>query len=460
MRKKPKVQKPQTGSKRTPSSKASTSSTASHSKWIRIDRPFPLPGYVKEALEQLDEAGYVAYIVGGSVRDFLLGRETKDHDVATNALPDELCALFPNALTVGKQFGVIKVPIAGSSVQLEIATFREDMEYKDHRHPTQVKFSGPEEDAKRRDFTINALYYDPKTARILDPTGGMRDLESGTVRAIGNPQERFKEDALRLLRAVRFTTRFGFKLDAATSIAVKERAKLLTKVSAERIRDELNGMWTGRNPAESLKLLAHLSLLEQVLPELQQLHLKDSALWTHTLKTLGNLEKQNKTRSASLAWAALLIDVGRFLQEEQAGEVAVKIATRLKMSRGEVQQIELLLGNHQKFRETFQMREATLQRFLREPFFDDLLALHRADATALDGNLAYYEFCLTRLKEVRSQPEQEMPKLVDGTDLIQLGLKPGPEFSNILRVIEDLSLEGKLHSKEEALEYVVRNFVK
>ena len=401
----------------------------------------------------------MAYIVGGSVRDFLIGNPTKDHDIATSAHPDELCRLFPNAVTVGKAFGVIKVPVPGSSALVEIATFREDLEYKDHRHPKSVRFTSAEVDARRRDFTINALYYDPKTARILDPTAGLHDLESGVVRAIGDPQERFKEDALRLLRAVRFTTRFGFKLDSVTAIAVKERAKLISKVSAERIRDELTLMWTGRNAAQALMLLSHLGLLELVLPEVELVRVKDAGVWAHTLKILTSLEKQNPVRTPTLAWAALLIDVGRFSGEEGA-KTAVKIVTRLKMSRAEVHEVELLLTQYQKFREVFQMREATLQRFLREPFFDDLLVLHRADASATDGNLAYYEFCVSRLKAVRAQPDAEADKLVDGTDLIQLGLKPGPEFSNILRVIEDLAMERKLKSKEEALEYVVKNFVK
>ena len=287
----------------------------------------------------------------------------------------------------------------------------------------------------------------------------MRDLEAGLVRAIGDPQERFKEDALRLLRAVRFTTRFGFKLDSLTATAIKERAKLLPKVSLERIRDELSLMWTGRNPAQSLTLLSLLGLLDQVLPEVELIRPKDSTVWAHTLKTLSSLERQSSVRSPSLAWAALLIDVGRFSGEEGA-QTAVKIVTRLRLSRAEVHEVELLLTQYQKFREVFQMREATLQRFLREPFFDDLLALHRADASATDGNLAYYEFSVSRLKAARAQSETESAKLVDGMDLIQLGLKPGPEFSNILRVIEDLALERKLKSKEEALEYVVKNFVK
>jgi poly(A) polymerase len=460
VKKKPKVQKLQTGSKRIPSSKVSTGLTESRSKWIRIDRPFTLPPYVKQALDRLDDAGHVAYVVGGSVRDFLLGKETKDHDLATSAHPDELCQLFPNAITVGKAFGVIKVPVSGSVAHLEIATFREDVEYNDHRHPKKVRFTDAVEDAKRRDFTINALYYDPKTARILDPTNGMKDLEQGVVRAIGDPDERFREDALRLLRAVRFTTRFSFKLDSKTTDAVKERAKLLPKVSSERIRDELTAMWTGRSSANSLMLLSQLGLLNQVLPEVDQIRLKDPVIWAHSVKVLSSLEKQNPVRSLSLVWAALLIDVGRFSEKLDAPELAVEIANRMKMSRAEINEIELLLANHLKFREVFQMREATLQRFLREPYFDDLLALHRADASATDGNLAYYEFCVSRLKTIRAEVGSEAPKLVDGTDLIQLGLKPGPDFSNILRVIEDLSLEHKLKSKEEALEYVVKNFVK
>jgi poly(A) polymerase len=437
--------------------------TENHSKWIRIDRPLSLPSYVKTALDRLDDAGHVAYIVGGSVRDFLLGSETKDHDIATSASPDELCRLFPGAVTVGKAFGVIKVPVPASvgypATLLEIATFREDLEYKDHRHPKKVRFGGPMEDASRRDFTINALFYDPKTSRILDPTNGMKDLEAGLVRAIGEPRERFREDALRLLRAVRFTTRFGFKLDTETAQAVKERSKLLLKISSERVRDELTRMLTGKNAAQAVTLLSTLGLLEHVLPEVEQIQKKDAAAWAHTLKIISNLEKQSPARTSSLAWAALLIDVGKFSGTEGA-QAAIGIAQRMRMSRTDVNEIELLLTNYIKFRETFQMREATLQRFLREPYFEQLLALHRADAAATDGNLAYYEFCVSRLKSIHAKTEPEAPKLVDGTDLIQLGLKPGPEFSNILRVIEDLALEHKLSTKEEALEFVVRNFVR
>jgi poly(A) polymerase len=437
----------------------------SNSKWIRIERPFILPRYVKTALEVLDDAGHEAYIVGGSVRDFLLSKETKDHDIATSAHPDELENLFPNSVTVGKAFGVLKVPIENlggerSGKMVELATFREDLDYKDHRHPGKVRFGSAAEDAKRRDFTINALYYDPKTSRILDPTGGMEDLRNEVVRAIGIPDERFKEDALRLLRAVRFTTRFNFTLDSITAGAVRARAKLLPKVSAERVRDELTLMWTGKNPAESLRLLSQLGLLSQVLPELDRKEKFEPKFWTHTLKVLTALENQSPTRSAALAWSAVLVDVGKAGVESDSGKIAAAIAERMKMSRNEVALIELLILNLPKFREVFRMREATLQRFVREPYFDELLALHKADASATDGNLAFYEFAVSRREGMLNDRAGLEPKLLDGTDLIQLGLRPGPEFSNILRVVEDLALERKLHSKEEALEYVIKNFVR
>ncbi|MGZ3689463.1 MAG: CCA tRNA nucleotidyltransferase, partial [Bdellovibrionota bacterium] len=453
-------------------------STARVSKSIRTERPFPLPVYVKEALQRLDEAGYVAYVVGGSVRDFLLGREVKDHDIATSANPDVICKLFKNSITVGKAFGVIKVPVGKEGTLLEIATFRQDLEYQDGRHPKGVVFSGPDEDAVRRDFTINALYYDHKTSRILDWTTGIEDLKSKTLRAIGDPDERFREDALRLLRAVRFTTRLEFNLDPATADAVKKRARLITRVSPERIRDELTMMWKGPNPARSLELLSRLDLLIQILPEVEKLkglpqspiYLKEGDVWTHTLRRLELLAKLSPARSATLAWATVLHEIGKPEAARHSGRtnfngfevdgarMAAEIAERLKMSRSEIDCIRTLISEQLKFREVFSMREATLQRFLRQEYFEEMLALHRVEAIASDGNLAAYEFCASRLAALKS--EHGTPKLIDGKDLIQLGFRPGPEFSEILRVVEDMTLERKLGSKEEALEYVVRHFVK
>jgi poly(A) polymerase len=437
---------------------------------------------VKDALQRLDEAGHVAYVVGGSVRDFLLRRESKDHDIATSAGPDELCALFPRALTVGKAFGVIKVP-CGAEL-LEVATFREDLDYSDHRHPKGVRFSGPVEDARRRDFTINALFYDPKTSRILDSVKGMEDLKNGVVRAIGDAPKRFQEDALRLLRAVRFATRLGFEIDPETYAAIRGRAKLILKISAERIRDELTLMMTGPNPDVSITMLSELGLLQHVLPELESLRGlpqpgmasesgKSSDVWTHTVRAIGLLARFAPQRTPSLAWAALLHDVGKPVAAKRSGgknfngheldgaRLARAIAIRLKMPRDQVETIASMLEVHLKFKDVFQMREATLQRFVQQTGFEELLALHKADALATDGNLAFYEFCASRLTAMKAgRAALVPPRLIDGTDLIQLGFYPGPRFSEILRTVEDLALEHKLGTKEEALEYVVRHFVK
>jgi poly(A) polymerase len=437
---------------------------------------------VKEALQRLDDGGHVAYVVGGSVRDFLLGRETKDHDIATSASPDELCRLFPEAVTVGKAFGVIKVPVAGRP-DVEIATFREDLEYKDHRHPVAVRFAGPEEDARRRDFTVNALFYDVKSARILDVCGGMEDLRAGVIRAIGDPAERFREDALRLLRAVRFRSALGFAIEPATAEAMQARAKLIAKVSHERVRDELGGMWKGPRPDEALRELSRYGLLKYVLPEVEaERGLAQIPAWSesepdvfgHTVRVLGWLARQNPVRpsqdSEVLGWAAVLMNVGKpgaaarsggknFNGHETDGaRLAARACERLRLPRAAVERVAAIVEGQLKFREVFEMREATLQRFVREPHFEDALRLHRAEATASDGNLAFHEFCAARLEELRRAPEGEA-KLISGQDLIQLGFKPGPKFSEILRTVEDLALERKLTSKDEALEYVVKHFV-
>ncbi|OFZ83210.1 MAG: hypothetical protein A2583_01980 [Bdellovibrionales bacterium RIFOXYD1_FULL_53_11] len=440
-----------------------------------------MPDYARHALKRLDEAGHVAYIVGGSVRDFLLGREYKDHDIATSAEPDELCRLFPDSVTVGRAFGVIKVPlgIAGEAEFLEIATFRKDSDYKDGRHPSKVQFCGPAEDAARRDFTINAFYYDPKTQRILDSVGGMADLRAGIIRAIGEPEKRFREDALRLLRAVRFSAALGFRIDENTAKAISAGARLVSRVSAERIRDELTLMLTGRAPAGACEDLMSLGLMAQVIPETVAMKgIKQSSLyhpegdvWRHTVKVVDCLAAQNTARSMELSWAALLHDVGKpvaysrnvgknFNGHEKDGmKLAGQIADRLRMSREQSTVIAGLVGNHLKFKDVFNMREATLSRFVMQDGFDMLLALHRADAAASDGNMVYHEFCAGRFCEMGTRPSAA-EKLVTGEDLLQLGFSPGPVFTDILKWVEDMMLEGKLKTKDQALEQVVKNFVK
>jgi poly(A) polymerase len=380
---------------------------------------------------------------------------------------------------VGKSFGVLKVPIEGVAYPLEIATFREDLDYKDHRHPQGVRFSGPYEDAQRRDFTINALFYDAKTNRILDSAEGMEDLRKKIVRAIGEPDQRFKEDALRLLRAVRFSTSLGFALDEKTASAIRGRAKLVSAVSFERIRDEISGMLQGPHPALALEQLSKLGLLRAVLPEVEAMKGVKSPVqyegdvWKHALKIIETYTRQNPKRSLTESWAIILHNVGKVVaaqksgnknfneHEVEAARIARSVCDRMKLSRAESDEVIELVGDQLKFRDVFKMREATLQRFVREPAFEKLLAIHRAEAMASDGNLAFYEFCRSKLTEYRkSQATGESPKLLDGNDLIQLGLSPGKDFSEILKNVEDLAFERKLHSKEEALEYVVKNFVK
>lgn len=507
--KKSKEPRLQTASKRTPQPKVSTNTTEKASKWIRINRPFPLSDEVKNALQRLYRAGHVAYLVGGSVRDFFLGRISKDHDIATSAGPDELCRLFPRAVTVGKAFGVLKVPIfsisdqknleeGGANKFLEIATFREDLLYKDHRHPDGVKFSGPAEDARRRDFTVNGLFFDPKTSRVLDAVGGFDDLKSKIIRAIGNPQDRFQEDALRLLRAVRFTAVLDFTMDGATEKAVRDHAALIKFVSAERIRDELTLMLKSKKSPFALDCLDRLGLLELILPELTALKKvipsaqSEENSWEHTLKVMDRLTSHTSFVSSTsgspfsspfsssggsssglswLVWGTLLHDVGKPIsweknnhksftgQETEGSQIARMIGERLKFSTDEIDRILTLIAEQFKFKEVFNMREATLQRFIRQPFFEELLAFHKAEVGATDGNLVFYEFCSSKRAELQEHEKTAAPKLLDGNDLIQLGLKPGPGFSNILRTIEDLALEKTITTKEAALEYVMKYFV-
>ncbi|MBI2712785.1 MAG: CCA tRNA nucleotidyltransferase [Bdellovibrio sp.] len=459
---------------------------AKPSKSIRTKKIFQLPPYVRKALQKLDEAGHVAYVVGGSVRDFLLDRDAKDIDLVTSADPETLCQIFPDSITTGKLFGVIRVPTHTKSKKeqqyVEVATFRQDLEYVDFRHPRGVVFAGPLEDAARRDFTVNALFFDPKTSTIIDYVDGVADLKAGLIRAVGDPNERFREDALRLLRAIRFKTRLGFEFEPGTAAAIRSRAHLISKISVERIRDELTLMWQGPRPQEALKLLSEFGLLKYILPEVEAVKhldeiyapgtLRKEDIWGHLSRVLGHLAAQMPSRSRVLAWLSVLHEVGRPValranqglnfngHETEGRKIAELVAHRLRMSRAEAETLGTMIAEHIKFRGVFQMREATFQRFIRQENFEELLAFHRADATAGDGNLAYYEFCASRLETLKNEAGKDQGRILDGDDLIQLGFTPGPGFAEILRVVEDLTLERKLTTKEEALEFVLKNFVR
>lgn len=404
---------------------------------IRIKAQLSLPPFVEEVLSRLNQSGHLAYLVGGSVRDYFFQLRSKDYDIATDALPDQLICLFPKSVTVGKAFGVIKVSRA-----VEVATFRNDLEYEDARHPHGVVFSSPEQDASRRDFSMNALFYDHQNHQVLDFVGGVSDIQAGVLRAIGDPMARFREDALRLLRAVRFKVRFGFKLESETQKAIEHHASWVEKISRERIRDELTMMWLGKNPHEALLLLFELGLLPFVLPELAKALSENKNLWKKLVLSLSALgdDVDNKV---SLIWALLFYELG----DPQ------KIGQSLKMSGKEIQTIVHILSDHVKLKSFFEMSQADVQRLIRQPHFGSVLELEKILGHCKDS----YQHALDLWTALVQKKDQEIPRWISGDDLIQMGMNPGPLFSKILKSLEDQILEKKINSREEALQYIKRN---
>lgn len=419
----------------------------------------------RSIVDRLRAAGETAYLVGGCVRDLLLGRTPRDFDVATSARPNELLRLFPRADRVGAHFGVVLVHDDGAHV--EVATFRSDLEYLDGRHPEAVRFeTDPREDALRRDFTINALLFDPVTGEVLDFTNGRADLDAKLVRAIGDPETRFREDHLRLMRAVRFAARLGFEIEPRTFAAMRRLAPLIQTVSAERVRDELARILTEGGVRRGLELMDATGLLHEVLPEIEAMkgveqppafH-PEGDVWTHTLIMLDGL----RNPSLELALGVLLHDVGKpptFRVAERIRfdghvEEGVKLAhallNRLRFPNHVIEQVEALIANHMKFRETPHMRESTLKRFIRMPDFEEHMELHRLDCLSSHGHLDNYEF--VRRKQSEVPPDELKPKpLITGDDLIAQGMKPGPIFGKLLHEIEDAQLEGRITTREEAL---------
>ena len=421
----------------------------------------------------LRKAGYQAYLVGGCVRDLVLGREPGDYDVATDALPERVQELFPNSLAVGAQFGVIVV--VEGSVQVEVATFRSDVGYSDGRHPDRVIYTkSAEEDVGRRDFTINGLLLDPQTGEVLDYVGGLEDLRAGVIRATGQPELRFREDKLRMVRAVRFAARFGYRIEPATFAAIRELAAEVRVVSAERLRDELTKLLTEGKARRGFELLDETGLLPAVLPEIDrmkgveqppQFH-PEGDVWIHTLLML---ERLPAGASPTLAWGVLLHDVGkpptftppagpgdriRFDQHVEVGtRMAEEICRRLRFSNDDTQQIAALVMNHLRFKDVAQMRTSTLKRFVRLDRFGEHLELHRLDCLASHGSLEAYEFVRRFLAE--TPPEEVRPqRLVTGDDLIAMGFTPGPRFKEILQMVEDAQLEGRLKGRGEALAFL------
>ncbi len=426
----------------------------------------------KRVVSELRAAGHQAFLVGGCVRDLLLGMAPKDFDVATDAHPDRIMDLFPRSGQVGAHFGVVLVRDA--QAQVEVATFRRDLDYTDGRRPDGVEFeSDPRQDVLRRDFTINGLLMDPESGAVLDLVGGRADLEKRLVRAIGDPGARFREDHLRLLRAVRFAARLGFQIESATFEAIRRHRSLIARVSAERIRDELVRILTEGGARPGFEMLDSTGLLSVLLPELAamkgvaqppQYH-PEGDVWVHTLMLLGNLDHPTPT----LALGALLHDVGkpptfrvadriRFDGHAEEGvKLAHDILTRLRFSREDTEQVEALVANHMKFKDVPRMKESTLKRFLRLPEFEEHLELHRLDCLASHGDLKTYETVRQKRAEC---PEEQLrpPRLLTGDDLVAAGYRPGPRFSEMLNWAEDAQLEGLVHTTEEALALVRRKF--
>jgi poly(A) polymerase len=421
--------------------------------------------------------GFQALLAGGCVRDVLLGRAPTDYDVATNATPEQVTALFPESVAVGAQFGVILIPRDGHKV--EVATFRSDVGYSDGRHPDAVVYAKTaEEDVQRRDFTINGLLMRHDTGEILDFVGGRNDLKAGIVRAIGQADQRFEEDKLRMLRAVRFAARFGFEIETETFRAIRKHAKDMNQVSAERIRDELTKMLTEGAAGNAFRLLDQTWLLQKALPEIAamkgveqppQYHPEGDA-WVHTCMMLDGIPAGS---TAAFAWGVLLHDVGKpptFRSAAETGdrirfdghvEVGIRmgeeICRRLKMSSDDTEQILALIANHMKFKDVEQMRTSTLKRFVRLPKFDEHLALHKLDCLSSHRNLESYEYVRTFL--ARTPAEQVRPqRLLTGDDLVYMGYPPGPRFSEILHAVEDAQLEGAISTREEALQFVARAY--
>jgi len=427
--------------------------------------------------DTLLRSGYQALLVGGCVRDLLLGHEPADYDVTTDATPDQVMALFPESIAVGAQFGVILVP--WNELKVEVATFRSDVGYSDGRHPDSVVYSKtPQEDVQRRDFTINGLLMRHDTAEVLDFVGGQADLKAKVIRAIGDPDRRFTEDKLRMMRAVRFAARFGFEIEAETFRAIRRHVAEIHQVSPERLREELTKMLTEGAARQAFELLDETCLLQQVLPEIgamkgveqpAQFH-PEGDVWIHTRLMLEGLPKG---ASPTLAWGVLLHDVGKpptFQSAAETGdrirfnhhvEVGVRMAEaickRLRFSNDDTEQILTLVDNHMKFGAVAEMRASTLKKFVRLPRFEEHLALHRLDCLSSHRHLDSYEF-VQRFLEV-TPPEQVRPeRLLAGDDLLEMGFRPGPVFAQILRMLEDAQLEGQIKTREEAKNWVLENF--
>jgi poly(A) polymerase len=434
----------------------------------------PMEKTAREICSRLRERGHIAYFAGGCVRDMVRGLVPKDYDIATDATPEVVQKIFPRTYAVGAHFGVIVV--LESEFQSEVATFRSDDVYVDGRRPSAVHFSSPEEDAKRRDFTINGMFFDPEKNEVIDFVGGRADLESRLIRAIGDPAQRFAEDRLRMLRAVRFATVLDYKIDKQTWDALVARAPTITEISAERIREELVRIFLSPNRVRGWDLLDESGLLRAILPEIEpmkgcaqpeQFH-PEGDVFQHTRLMLQMLPEKV---SVPLVFSVILHDVAkpltatvdengriRFNAHDRIGaEMTEQIMERLRFSRAEIDATVEMVRQHMVFKDVPRMRVAKLKRFMARPTFEEELELHRVDCASSHRIMDNYDFLLQKREEFANEPIIP-PPLVRGEDLIALGLKPGPKFGEILEAVETRQLEGGFRTREEALDWVKQEY--
>lgn len=439
---------------------------------MKTDTPMEMTA--RHIARRLREAGHVAYFAGGCVRDLLRGQIPKDIDIATDARPEVVQKMFSRTYAVGAHFGVIVV--LENEFQFEVATFRSDGVYLDGRRPVEVHFATAEEDAARRDFTINGMFFDPAKDEVIDFVNGRADLEAQLIRAIGDPAQRFAEDRLRMLRAVRFATTLGFEIDTATWDAVLTHAASISVISAERIREELVRIFLSSNRARGWDLLDASGLMRNILPELDkmkgceqppQFH-PEGDVFKHTRIMLELLPKE---ASLPLVFSVLFHDIGkpptsivdeegriRFNGHDRLGaEMTEAIMERLRFSRAEIDGTVEAVRQHMVFKDVPNMRVAKLKRFMARPTFNDELELHRVDCASSHGMMENYDFLQQKKEEFANEPIIP-PPLVRGEDLIALGLKPGPKFGEILEAVETRQLEGALKDREEALKWVRAEF--
>jgi len=431
----------------------------------------------KDIVGRLKKAGFKAFFVGGCVRDIAMNIPPKEYDITTSATPQDVMKIFPSTIPVGVSFGVVLV-LEGNN-KFEVASFRKEEKYTDGRHPDRVVYSTDEkDDVMRRDFTINGMLYEPFEEMVIDLVGGLDDLKKRIIKTIGKPDDRFKEDKLRMLRAIRFGAGLDFKIEEDTFLSIKSLAPLISEVSKERIRDEIIKIITQNNPGKGLKLLRESKLLRYILPDVEKMNgvpqppefHPEGDVFNHTCMILDKLyDITEGEHSPELAMGALLHDIGkpdtytvtdriRFNGHDRIGaRMAKNICKDLKFSNKQIEIITSLVKEHLKFKDVFKMREATIKRFLGMSNFDDHLKLHLADCLASHGSTEAYEFIVKKLKDYKKEELKPKP-LLSGYDLIDMGYPRGPLYTKILDSLEEAQLEGTVKNKEDAKGFILKEF--